>query len=511
MTQKGLEFQEVLKKAQELGYAEADPTLDVEGIDTAHKLSILLSLAYGIQVKLEDIYTEGISGITPMDIEYAKELGYTIKLLAIAKSDGGPIEARVHPTLLPADHLLSTVGGPFNAIFVKGDAVGSTLFYGAGAGMMPTGSAVVSDLVDLCRNIRLGVSRRVPLLSLSAGTFAGGGDQAHPRHHLHLLPPFHGGGPSRGSLPHLRHPGRPGHQHRFGHPEGAESGARRFPFTCSPTRPGKKNMQKALEVIDRLPVIVDKTVLIRIEDPVQDGEGEKTWGQKYMILCGDGMADYPIAELGGKTPLQAADTPNLDRMAGKGTLGMVRTVPPGFPPGSDVANLSIFGYDPALHYTGRAPLEAASMGVKLNPDDVAFRCNLVTLGLRDGREFMEDFSAGHISTEEAGDIVSRVGILPGNEGIQFFPRSQLPPSPGLERREACGESENHPAPRYFREGSRPSPSHRGGAGRKSSGSWKRRRKFFPPSGEPESTKKPGRNRPTRSGFGGRGKPHPSRP
>jgi 2,3-bisphosphoglycerate-independent phosphoglycerate mutase len=142
---------------------------------------------------------------------------------------------------------------------------------------------------------------------------------------------------------------------------------------------------------------------------------------KYMILCGDGMADYPLAELGGKTPLQAADTPNLDRMAGKGTLGMVRTVPPGFAPGSDVANLSIFGYDPALHYTGRAPLEAASMGVKLNPDDVAFRCNLVTLGLRDGREFMEDFSAGHISTEEARDILSRVGCSLGTKEFNFFP------------------------------------------------------------------------------------------
>lgn len=101
-----------------------------------------------------------------------------------------------------------------------------------------------------------------------------------------------------------------------------------------------------------------------------------------MILCGDGMADYPIAELNGKTPLQVADTPNLNRLAGQGSLGMVRTVPPGFPPGSDVANLSIFGYDPALHYTGRAPLEAASMGVKLTSKDVAFRCNLITLGCR---------------------------------------------------------------------------------------------------------------------------------
>ncbi len=144
-------------------------------------------------------------------------------------------------------------------------------------------------------------------------------------------------------------------------------------------------------------------------------------GRKYMILCGDGMADYPIAELNGKTPLQAADTPNLNFLAEQGTLGMVRTVPPGFPPGSDVANLSIFGYDPALHYTGRAPLEAASMGVRLNPQDVAFRCNLITLGSRNGREDMEDFSAGHVSTDEAREIMARIGDSLGDEEFNFYP------------------------------------------------------------------------------------------
>jgi 2,3-bisphosphoglycerate-independent phosphoglycerate mutase len=133
------------------------------------------------------------------------------------------------------------------------------------------------------------------------------------------------------------------------------------------------------------------------------------------------MADYPIPELQGKTPLQAAETPNLDRMAQKGILGLVRTVPPAMPPGSDVANLSIFGYDPALHFTGRAPLEAAAMGVRLNPEDVAFRCNLVTLGLRDGRETMDDFSAGHISTGEAREIIQKIGEILGNDEFHFFP------------------------------------------------------------------------------------------
>ena len=143
--------------------------------------------------------------------------------------------------------------------------------------------------------------------------------------------------------------------------------------------------------------------------------------RKYMVLLGDGMADCPIAELEGKTPLQAARTPNLDRLAQQGKLGLVRTVPPGLPPGSDVANLSIFGYDPALYFTGRAPLEAAAMGVRLDPDDVAFRCNLLTLSGREGNALMDDFSAGHISTEEARQIIVDVGKALGNEEFQFYP------------------------------------------------------------------------------------------
>ncbi|MDH4265914.1 MAG: cofactor-independent phosphoglycerate mutase [Deltaproteobacteria bacterium] len=143
--------------------------------------------------------------------------------------------------------------------------------------------------------------------------------------------------------------------------------------------------------------------------------------RKYIVLLGDGMADYPIEELEGKTPLQAAKTPHLDKLAKKGTLGLVRTVPPGFPPGSDVANLSIFGYDPAIHFTGRAPLEAASMGVQLAPGDVAFRCNLITLSRSGKRVIMEDFSAGHISTEEAGEIIADLGKLLGNQAFNFYP------------------------------------------------------------------------------------------
>lgn len=161
MGDKGARFEDVLKDAQEKGYAEADPTYDVEGNDTAHKLALLIEMAFGAYIDLADIYTEGISQITPADITFAEELGYKIKLLAVAKNDDGVIEARVHPTMLKKEHLLSSVNGVFNAVFIDGDAVGSTMFYGQGAGMMATASAVAADVVDICRDIIAGAKPRV--------------------------------------------------------------------------------------------------------------------------------------------------------------------------------------------------------------------------------------------------------------------------------------------------------------------------------------------------------------
>ncbi len=142
---------------------------------------------------------------------------------------------------------------------------------------------------------------------------------------------------------------------------------------------------------------------------------------KYIILQGDGMADYPIDSLGGKTPLEAARTPNMDWLAARGVFGMAHVIPKGFPPGSDVGNMSIMGYDPAVYHTGRSPLEAASMGVALGPKDIAFRCNLVTLGRSGADTFMEDFTSGHITTEEAAEIIRDVGRRLGGDGIEFFP------------------------------------------------------------------------------------------
>ena len=164
-TDDGISFETVLAEAQKNGYAEADPSLDIEGIDTAHKLAILTSLAYGMEINFKDIYIEGISNIDPMDIDFAGQFGYRIKLLAISKNMGDAIDARVHPTMIPFDNPLSSVNGTLNAVTISGDAIGDMMLYGYGAGMMPTASAVVSDTVDLARNLLTGSRGRVPLLS----------------------------------------------------------------------------------------------------------------------------------------------------------------------------------------------------------------------------------------------------------------------------------------------------------------------------------------------------------
>ena len=165
MTREGHSFAEVLADAQQAGYAEADPTFDVAGIDSAHKLAILVNLAYGTPVNFKDIYTEGITNITPIDIAYAKQFGFTIKLLGIAKLVDGEIEARVHPTMLPSASPIAQVEDVYNAIQLVGDAVGDVVLYGRGAGSMPTGSAVVSDVIAIGRNLLKGSAGRVPVAS----------------------------------------------------------------------------------------------------------------------------------------------------------------------------------------------------------------------------------------------------------------------------------------------------------------------------------------------------------
>ncbi len=165
MREKGSSFNDVLAEAQQLGYAEADPTFDVEGVDAAHKLTIMAAIAYGIPMQFDKAYTEGISGLTKEDIRYAEELGYRIKLLGITRRTPAGIELRVHPTLIPARRLIANVEGVMNAILVKGDAAGATLYYGAGAGAEPTASAVVADLVDVTRMHTADPEHRVPHLA----------------------------------------------------------------------------------------------------------------------------------------------------------------------------------------------------------------------------------------------------------------------------------------------------------------------------------------------------------
>lgn len=172
MFDKGRDFADVLAEAQELGYAEADPTFDVEGIDAAHKLAILAALAFGMPLDMDAVYAEGISAITPQDLTVAAELGYRIKHLGIARKSDAGVEMRVHPTLIPTQSLLANVNGVKNAVLVEGNAVGPTLYYGAGAGAEPTASAVLADLVDIARDIRCGQRPQVASLGFAENTLS---------------------------------------------------------------------------------------------------------------------------------------------------------------------------------------------------------------------------------------------------------------------------------------------------------------------------------------------------
>ena len=191
MRDKGRSFADVLADAQRLGYAEADPTFDVEGIDAAHKLTILASIAFGIPLQFDKVYTEGISHITPLDVTYAEQLAYRIKHLGIARKSDAGVELRVHPTLIPERELIANVNGVMNAVLAEGDAIGPTLYYGAGAGAEPTASAVVADLVDVVRTLTADPGNRVPHLAFQPDQLADtpvlGIEQVYTAYYLRLL------------------------------------------------------------------------------------------------------------------------------------------------------------------------------------------------------------------------------------------------------------------------------------------------------------------------------------
>ncbi len=260
MTDEGRDFADALREAQAAGYAEADPTLDVEGIDSAHKLQILASLAFRTRVDLKDIHTAGIARLDATEIAYARELGYRIKLLAIAKVSDGALEARVHPTLIPAASPLAAVSGAFNAIFVTGDAAGDQMFYGRGAGQMPTASAVWSDAIEIARRIAhqhealaedfpLGGARRLrlrPMRDVRSTYYLRAMVQDRPgvlsqvagilgRHDI--------------SIASVIQKGRAG----------------AVPIVMMTHEALERNMAAALEEIDRLGVVAQPTVMLRVE------------------------------------------------------------------------------------------------------------------------------------------------------------------------------------------------------------------------------------------------------
>ncbi|WDT79558.1 MAG: homoserine dehydrogenase [Candidatus Manganitrophus sp.] len=264
MRDAGLDFADALADAQRLGYAEADPSFDIDGVDAAHKLAILTCLAFGTAVPLKEIYTEGVDKVTPLDIAFAEEFGYKIKLLAIAKAADGEIEARVHPTMIPKEYLLSRVGGVHNAIYLVGEAIGEALFYGRGAGSLPTGSAVVSDLIDISRNILKGASGRVPPASFLP--------EARPALRIKQMDEIE-------SLYYLRFMAedRPGvlskisgvlGKHRISISSVIQQGRKaggNVPLVMMTHRAKERDVQEALSKINRMDYVSEPTMLIRVE------------------------------------------------------------------------------------------------------------------------------------------------------------------------------------------------------------------------------------------------------
>ena len=262
MTDEGRDFAEVLKEAQAKGYAEADPTLDVEGLDSAHKLQILATLAFRTSVDLKDIYTEGITAVTRQDIAYAAELGYRIKLLAIAKTSDGRLEIRVHPTMIPATSPLAAVSGVFNAVFIRGDAVGDLMFYGRGAGQMPTASAVWSDVLEIARSLAHGVSSHsVELPSVAARPLPlQPMDEIRCAYYLRVMALDRPGVLSQvaGILG----------QHSISIASVLQKGraaAEAVPVVMMTHEAREADMRHALQAIDKLPVVAGKTISIRVE------------------------------------------------------------------------------------------------------------------------------------------------------------------------------------------------------------------------------------------------------
>lgn len=258
-------FETALQEAQEKGFAEADPTLDVDGLDAAHKLAIINAIAYGMAMNLDDIYIEGIRKITPLDIDLAESFGYTVKLLAISKRTDGAVEARIHPTMIPDDNLLASVGGSLNAVMVSGDCVEDVLLYGHGAGMMPTASAVVADIIELARNIAYEAPCRVPALSYSPGDIQEvpvlSMDELVTRYYFRFTAIDRPGVLSKIAGILGSHNISIKSVHQQGRDEGSE-----VPLVILSYQACEADVKKALAEIDSLDIVTEPPRLIRIED-----------------------------------------------------------------------------------------------------------------------------------------------------------------------------------------------------------------------------------------------------
>jgi len=268
MTEDGIDFSDALKEAQSLGYAEADPTLDIEGFDTAHKLTIISSLAFGIPLSYDKIHIEGITKLTLQDIEFAGELGYKIKLLAITKAVNGEVELRVHPTMIPENYLISRVDGVLNAVYVMGDAVGETLYYGRGAGDMPTGSAVVSDIVEIAGDIKNkgGSTHGIEFIGKRSDLKIKAIGDIESMYYFRFTALDRPGVLSRIS-------GILG-EYNIGIAAVIQKGRRAgaaVPLVVLTHKARERDVQKALQEIDRLDVVADRTAFIRVEGEETEG------------------------------------------------------------------------------------------------------------------------------------------------------------------------------------------------------------------------------------------------
>jgi len=263
MEMEGLSFQDALADAQVKGYAEADPTLDIGGMDAAHKAAILATMAFGRYFSVDEVYVEGLEDVDLRDIRYAREFGYKVKLLALIKG-GQEIEIRVHPTMIPLEHSLAKVDGVFNAVYIEGDAVGPTMFYGQGAGEMPTASAVVADVVDIARDLLKGGTRRVPPFSyerLDRDVEVKPMEEVSTRYYLRFTAQDRPGVLSRISgILAKRHISIESVIQKGRREEGT------VPVVMMTHEAREMDVQKALAEIDCLDVIGGKTTLIRVED-----------------------------------------------------------------------------------------------------------------------------------------------------------------------------------------------------------------------------------------------------